>query len=306
MGTEQLTVPQLELLEEEKIFELLRGAMDLRLEASGVIAKDWFFYLIFDNIPHIGRIGGDLSRVAREHHLIPQERSHGAGYEDIAYDRFSNRFYLLIEAQPHSRGFMAQVDEYDEHFRYISSAWLDFPLDQSNKGLEGLDCIHREEQTYLLGLCEGNWCKGGAAGRRPGGGRIQIFSKGHHHWDHAGTIRLPESLWFEDYSGLAVAGDRIAVVSQASSALWVGRFSPSSWEIADEGSIYRFPRNDRGKTVYCNVEGISWITPDRVVVVSDRAKAVVQGKRCRAKDQSIHVFTIPDPTGLVGSHQEVT
>lgn len=306
MRTEQPPVPQLELLEEAKIFEVLGDATDLRLEASGVLAKDGFFYVIFDNLAHIGCIGGGLSRAAKENHLIRQDRGRSAGYEDIAYDRFSNRFYLLIEALPHSRGFMAQVDEYDERLRYVSSAWLDFPLDRPNKGLEGLDCIHRAEQTYLLGLCEGNRCKGGAAGRRPGGGRIQIFSKGHQRWDHVGTIRLPEALWFEDYSSLTVAGDRVAVVSQASSALWVGRFSPSSWEVADEGSIYRFPWDDRGKAVYCNIEGVTWVAPDRVVVVSDRAKAGAQGKRCRAKDQSIHVFTIPGPPRAVGSYQEVT
>ena len=38
-----------------------------------------------------------------------------------------------------------------------------------------------------------------------------------------GKIRLPETVLFEDYSGIAVAGDRIAVISQASSALWLGR-----------------------------------------------------------------------------------
>jgi hypothetical protein len=302
---EQPPVPQLELREEAKIFEVLGDATDLRLEASGVLAKDGVFYVIFDNLAHIGRIDGDLSRAAKENHLIRQDQGRGVGYEDIAYDRFSNHFYLMIEALPHSRGFMAQVEEYDEHFRYVSSAWLDFPLDRPNKGLEGLTCIHRAEQTYLLGLCEGNRCKGGAAGRRPGGGRIQIFSKGQQCWDHMGTIRLPEALWFEDYSSLTVAGDHVAVVSQASSALWVGRFSPSSWEVAGEGSIYRFPGDKRGETVYCNVEGVSWVAPDQVVVVSDRAKAGAQSKRCRAKDQSIHVFTIPDPLRVVGSRREV-
>ena len=47
-------------------FELLGGVTNVRLEASGVLAKDWFFYLIFDNIPHIGHIGGGLSRAARQ------------------------------------------------------------------------------------------------------------------------------------------------------------------------------------------------------------------------------------------------
>jgi hypothetical protein len=67
-----------------------------------------------------------------------------------------------------------------------------------------------------------------------------VFDRGGRHWDHAGTIRLPASLRFEDYSSLAVAGDRV------------------------------------------------------VVVVSDRAKREGQDQRCRAKDQSIHVFAIPD------------
>jgi hypothetical protein len=36
------------------------------------------------------------------------------------------------------------------------------------------------------------------------------------------------------------------------------------------------------------------VAADRVVVVSDRAKREGQDQRCRAKDQSIHVFAIPD------------
>jgi hypothetical protein len=47
------------------------------------------------------------------------------------------------------------------------------------------------------------------------------------------------------------------------------------------------------RTVYCNVEGVSWVSADTVVVVSDRAKRNGQDERCRAKDQSIHVFVIP-------------
>jgi hypothetical protein len=45
------------------------------------------------------------------------------------------------------------------------------------------------------------------------------------------------------------------------------------------------------------VEGVSWVSADRVVVVvSDRAKPDGrQDERCRAKDQSIHVFAIPGP-----------
>jgi hypothetical protein len=293
MDAQQPPAQQLELLEEAKISDLLPGVGDLRFEASGVAVKDGFFYVIFDDSTYISCIKDGLSRVTQENRLIQQNQGCGAAYEDITYDPFTNRFYLLIEAQPHFGNIIAKVEEYDEHFRYVASAWLDFPLDRPNKGMEGLTCIHQGERTYLLGLCEGNRCRGGAAGRKPGGGRIHIFSKEQDRWDHVGTMKLPKSLWFEDYSCLAVVDDRLAVVSQASSAAWVGRFSSASWEVVDEGTIYRFPLDDKGKMIYCNIEGISRVDAHRFVVVSDKAKVKEQSNRCCAKDRSIHVFRTP-------------
>jgi hypothetical protein len=283
----------LELVKEAKVFDILGLSVDPRLEASGVLAKDGLFYVIFDNLPHVARIGSVLSADCLDNQLIRQEHGHHCGFEDIAYDHRCERYYVLIESLPRGlHHFMAMVQEYDADFGYLSRTWLDFPLDRPNKGLEGLTCIQRHGETHLLGLCEGNNCEGGSAGRTPGGGRVQIFRKGRHHWDHVGRIRLPGTLAFEDYSGIAVADDRIAVVSQVSSALWVGRFVPSSWDIADEGVTYTFPRDPEGQIVYCTIEGVSWIGPDQVVMVSDKAKST-QGKRCRAKDQSIHIFRIP-------------
>jgi hypothetical protein len=278
---------------EAKIASLLPGAVDGRLEASGVLAGDGCFYVIFDNAPDIGRLGTGLRREADANFLLPQERGERAGFEDIAHDVAAGRYYVLIEASPRGASFMAKVQEYDSGFGYRGSAWLDFPLDGPNKGLEGLTCVHRAGRSYLLGLCEGNRCEDGREGRRPGGGRIQVFERGRRQWDRVGTIRLPASLWFEDYSSLSVAGDRMVVVSQASSALWVGRLRPSSWELADDEGVWVFPSDREGRTVYCNVEGVSWVATDRVVVVSDRAKREGQDQQCRAKDQSIHVFTIP-------------
>jgi hypothetical protein len=284
---------QLELVREAKIFDILEGSLDPRLEASGVLAKDGLFYVIFDNLPHIACIGPRLARPAGDNHMIMQERGHRQGFEDIAYDPWSGRFYVLIESLRRGRAtYMAAVQEYDARFRYLGSAWLDFPLDRPNKGLEGLACVHRDGQTYLLGLCEGNRCKGGAAGRVPGGGRIHVFRRGRRDWDRVGKIRLPETVLFEDYSGIAVTGDRIAVVSQASSALWLGRLAPDGWQVRGLGTTYELPRDADGNVVYGTAEGVSWIAPDQVVMCSDKAKPA-QDPRCRAKDQSIHVFRIP-------------
>jgi hypothetical protein len=293
MVATQTAIPQLELVREAKIFDILPGSLDPKLEASGVLAKDGMFYAIFDNLPHIACISPELSRAAGGNHMIIQERGHRGGFEDIAHDPRTGRFYVLIESLPRDRGtFMAAVQEYDEDFRYAGRAWLDFPLDRPNKGLEGLACVHRGGRTYLLGLCEGNRCQGGAEGRVPGGGRIHVFRRGRRHWDRVAKIRLPETVQFTDYSGIAVADDRIAVVSQESSALWLGRLASDSWQVTDVGRSYALPRAADGSIVYGTAEGVSWIAPDQVVMVSDKAKPD-QDRRLRAKDQSIHIFRIP-------------
>jgi hypothetical protein len=293
----QAPMQQLELVKEAKVFDVLAGRLNPRLEASGVLASGGLFYVIFDNIPHIACIGAELSPAAVANHVIEQDRGHRRGFEDIAHDSWSGRHYVLIESLPRGRGkFMAAVQEYDVNFGYLGTAWLDFPLDRPNKGIEGLTCVHREGQTYLLGLCEGNRCEGGAAGRVPGGGRIHVFQRGRHQWDRVGKIRLPETVLFVDYSGVAVDGDRIAVVSQVSSALWVGNLDRSRWEVTGAGTSYALPRDADGSILYGTAEGVSWIAPDQVVMVSDKVKPV-QDRRCRAKDQSIHIFRIPAAAG---------
>ena len=293
MVATQTAMQQLELVREAKIFDILPGSLDPRLEASGVLAKDGLFYVIFDNLPHIACVGPELSQTAGSNRMIVQERGLRSGFEDIAHDSLSGRFYVLIESLPRGRGtFMAAVQEYDANFRYAGRAWLDFPLDRPNKGLEGLTCVRRDGQAYLLGLCEGNRGKGGAEGRVPGGGRVQVFRRGHRQWDRVATIRLPETVLFQDYSGIASADGRIAVVSQESSALWVGNLAPDGWKFTDAGVSYALPRPADGSIVYGTAEGVSWLAPDQVVAVSDKAKPD-QDPRCRAKDQSIHIFRIP-------------
>ena len=196
---------QLELVAEAKVFDILGKRLDARLEASGVLAKDGLFYVIFDNMPHIAR---------------------------------------------------------------------------------------RDGQIYLLGLCEGNRCRAGAEGRIPGGGRVHVFQRGHRQWERVGKIRLPETVRFEDYGGLAVAGDRIAVISQESSALWVGKLAPAGWQVSGPGTCYVLPRGADGGIVYGTVEGVSWMAADQLVMVSGKAKPEHEAL-CRDKDQSIHIFRIP-------------
>ncbi|HEX6755719.1 MAG TPA: hypothetical protein VF109_07205 [Mycobacteriales bacterium] len=290
--------PVLRLLREAKVADLLAGAAEGagRFEASGVLAYGGWLWVIFDNVPHVARIdpalvGGDPRAV------LVRRPGEATGYEDIAHDPVDGRFFLLIEAVRHpSGGYLAQVQENDAELRPVATRWLDFPLDRPNKGLEGLSCVRRDGRTHLLALCEGNRCRGGEAGRRPGGGRVHVFAEAPGRWERVHTIRLPESLSFVDYSSISVSGDRIAVVSQESSALWVGRFAPSGWDLLDDGTTYAFPPDPRGRIVYGTVEGVSWLADDQVAVVSDRAKPD-QPARFRAEDESVHVFALPAPAG---------
>jgi hypothetical protein len=132
--------------------------------------------------------------------------------------------------------------------------------------------------------------QGGGAGPQAGGGRIHVFRKGAKQWERVGKIKIPKAVQFEDYAGLDILGDTVVVVSQATSALWVGEMHTDDWTFVNDGVVYQFPTDEKGKVIYGNVEGVSWMSPTEVVVVSDKFKAAQQPKRCEEKDQMIHIF----------------
>lgn len=280
-------------MEERKLAELIAlpeaGAV---LEASGVFAKGRDCFVIFDNVRRVARIDRSLTPGALRHVWLGRRRS-GEGYEDIAYSPHQRRYYLLIEAEKHPDGtFKAVIEECDEEFRFKGRRWVDFSFEERNTGFEGLSAVRWRGHDYLLALCEGNRCRAGRKGRRPGGGRIQVLERHGKVWRPVATIRLPRSVRFEDYSALAIRGERIAVASQQASRLWLGKLRRSDWTIAGAGRQYDFPRTRKGKLLYSTVEGISWLPDGTLVAVSDLTKEGHPG-RCEAKCQSIHVFRLP-------------
>jgi hypothetical protein len=285
--------PVLRVVRERKLAELVRppkpGAV---LEASGVLARGRDCFVIFDNVRRVARVERSLLPESRRHAWLGRARG-GEGYEDIAYSPRLRRFYLLVEAEKHPDGtFKAAIEECDEAFRPKGRRWIDFPFEERNRGFEGLAAVRRRGQDYLLALCEGNRCRAGKEGRRPGGGRIQVLRRGGALWRPVATIELPRDLEFEDYSALAIRGERIAVVSQEASQLWLGTLRPGDWTVAGAGRCYDFPRTGKGKRLYCTVEGVDWLTDDTLVAVSDLSKKDHPG-RSERKDQSIHVFALP-------------
>lgn len=119
-----------------------------------------------------------------------------------------------------------------------------------------------------------------------------VFAKGGHFY----VIFLCEGnrcrVDFEDYSAVALRGDRIAVLSQMTSRLWIGRLRRDTWTIVGRGRIYDLPRSRKGKIRYCTVEGLCWLSDSTFVAVSDLVKRY-HSNRCHDNDQSIHIFALP-------------
>jgi hypothetical protein len=285
--------PALNLVREAKICDLLACDQSGRYEASGVLVKDGHYYVVFDDRTEIGRFADNLKR-KKTNGLFGIAHA-DFGYEGITYNAAKDRFYLLVEARKHRRGcYQALIVEYDHEFNYLKERPVDFTFKSSNKGFEAVAHIRRNGRDCLLALCEGNKCKCGAKGRKPGGGRVQVFEKRKKRWAHSGTIALPATLPFVDYSGMSIDHGRVAIVSQVNSMLWVGEFDEAGRKWRDSGRLYEFPRSGSGKIRYGNIEGVAWISPTRVVTVSDRRKKKNQpDKGLSEKDQSVHIFELP-------------
>jgi hypothetical protein len=286
--------PSLQLICESKICDLIPcDQRSKRWEASGILVKDGCYYVVFDDRAEIARISDDL-QPSGKNGLFGMPHAVW-GYEGITYNADKQRYYLLVEARKHAkRCYKALIVEYDDEFNYLKERPADFAFESDNKGFEAVAHVRRDETDYLLALCEGNECKCGKKGKKPGGGRVQLFEKKRKCWRHSDTIELPASLPFVDYSGMSTDHGRVAIVSQENSMLWVGEFDEAGWSWRDDGQLYEFPRSEDDSIRYGNIEGVGWISPTRIVAVSDRRKKRSQPDECLCeKDQSVHVFDIP-------------
>jgi hypothetical protein len=284
--------PPLRLVGEYKLHELLGEPADARLEASGVCTVGRDVYVVFDDMPDIARLGTNPVLGNPRTRLL-RRKSEAPGYEDITYSPLTRRFYAIVEGVEQRHRFRPRLAEFDARLRHIETNWMDFEFDHANKGFEGVTSFQHAGRSYMLCLCEGNKCKAGKAGRTPGGGRIHAFVRGQGDWEHVARIDVPESVEFTDYASVEALGNRLVFVSQESAAIWIGEMAAGELAFLDGGTTYEFPRDDRGKVIYCNVEGVTWLTPTRLLCTSDRAKRGDQHKRCRRKEMSVHVFDLP-------------
>jgi hypothetical protein len=261
-------------------------------EASGVVANGKLCFVALDNIRRVVRVAAHLEPRSGEHGWVGAARQ-GEGYEAIAYSRAARTFYLMVEAQKHPEGTKKGIiEEYGDDWRFRGRKWVDFAFETRNTGFEGLASVDVGGKRYLLALCEGNKCRETKTKPKQGAGRIHVLERRGRMWRPVARIKLPRRVAFKDYAGLAIRGDRIAVVSQESSRVWIGRLRRGKWKIQGRGQVYALPRTKKGKKRYFTVEGISWLSARTLVAVSDLRKKR-HPKRSSKTDQSIHIFGIP-------------
>ena len=123
-------------------------------------------------------------------------------------------------------------------------------------------------------------------------------------WETLKVIDIPDTAFFTDYSDISIRPDgKVAITTQEDSAVWIGQLTGIHQGKLNPGNltfdenvheVYYFPKSNSCKTIYCNIEGVTFINDDMLMVVSDQMKK--GGKQpywCLEKDQSIHAFVLP-------------
>eukprot|EP00899_Mesostigma_viride_P021195 jgi/Mesvir1/29077/Mv18383-RA.1 len=237
------TKETLKLIHEEPIVRLIRdrgvGRDDLlaSFEASAVThGPGNSFYIVFDNTFAIGRVHSQLVFDTEEPHqnkllTWPQDVGEESEFEGIAFNETSQTFLVVQETvEAGEEGtLVANVFEVrmgDEEVTVLEDCLTDFEFSSDNKGFEGIAIAYSDKRKmpYLLGMCEGNHCKGGREGRDSGNGRVVVMKKtatsdGICKWVTVQVIPVPKSANFLDYSVLSIRNNsRVLIGSQVSTS----------------------------------------------------------------------------------------
>lgn len=291
-------------------FALIFPPPPSKFEASAVILNPHHSeaYVAFDNIHSIARLA--LPHASTNHTQNPTRLlswsdtplHFDSGFEYLAYNASSGWYLVGREAVKVNRKWHSEtIDvrfEQDGKVTVGKKCVTEFEFVKQNKGFEGASVIQVGGESLLLGLCEGNFCNGGAVGRRAGNGRVVLMRRVEHgescHWETIEVVPLPAMAEFEDYSEIAVMENRVAIVSQSNSAMFVGSIDTTTGSVRfGEGRVVDFPRGRECEILYCNVEGVAWLDQGRVIAVSDSMKG--KGKQqfeCREKDEMVHLFAV--------------
>lgn len=291
-STEAITYGGTLSLQMEKKISTLLGASGT-YEASGVQVLGSDLYVVFDSSQKVAKIPTTLPTGGATY--TPGSLSSTEQYEGITFDSHNTQhFYLVQELSP---AMIVQLDgSGSAQGESYQSTGITFS--SANTGFEGIAWIRRNDNDYLLALCEAGNC--GSSTGNGGPGMIKILAQNGNSWSYVGWTKLCADANcttgpFDDYSDIALypVGDgsyKVAITSQESRQVWVGTLSASGWGIGG-GKIYDFPSSG-----YCNIEGVTFLSSTKLAMVSDEYK-VPQGQTaetaCYTKEQSVHIFNLP-------------
>lgn len=228
----------------------------------------------------------DFSNINSNQWLGKERAKKSSGYEGITFNPISNKFLIVQESEKFQNKFIPVIHEFNQDFDFSDSYDIDFSLKKENKGAEGITYIKVKNESYILLLFE----KPNTINQNTNEiGNILVLKKKNNYYEEITYIPLPKTLSFDDFSDISWSGSKIAILSQESSALWIGEFN-EDWTWKNSGTTYFFPKID-GEYLYCNLEGISWINDNTIVLVSDTSKKK-QPSVCREKSEMIHIWKL--------------
>ena len=291
-----------------------------KYEASSVIVVDGSAYAVCDSSWAISKFDVHLTPFSTENMQIGSvdREKDDSGYE--AFFQEEGIFYVVRESIQHDdKVYHAIIEELDLNeidYSIVHQCSTEYTFEGDSKGFEGAITIRDlNNEMIILGLCEGNHCSE-THKNESGNGRLIAMrktvesrsnGKSHCTWTTIRMINIPTSANFKDYSGITMNGSgKVGISSQENSQFWVGKLlgqdiDSGLWDINEVefdttvGKVFDFPKNDNCETIYCNIEGVHWLNDDMIIAVSDKMKG--RGKQdfiCHDKDQSVHVFVLPE------------
>lgn len=277
-----------------KIWKLFGTTSASVYEASGIQVLGNDVYVVFDNDDKIAKIPRSLGYGTATY--TPGQLA-GSGndsqYEAITLDTSGTQhFYLSREIVDAT---IVQLDgaASAQNESYQSTG----ETTAANKGFEGLAWVRRNNDDYLLALCEGEEC--GSTTGTGSYGMIKVLRQTGSSWTEVDTIKLCgdstcDTGIFRDYSDIALfplpnGSYKVAITSQESRQLWIGTLSGTSWTInPGSGVRHAYPSNS-----YCNVEGVTFLTETRLALASDQFNESTDPDNCNAEDESIQIVDLP-------------
>ncbi len=276
---------------EVKFSDLLK-TKDQKYEASGIYFSNSKHYIVFDNIESVLELNEHFEKF-----IFKNKNESKSNFEAIHFDDKNEKFFIVVESTKFGENYFPEILEFDKNWNLKNRKKINYQLEKKNKGIEGLSSIWIENKFYLLALCEGNFCYSNKE-KHKGNGKILLLEEKENSWERKKEISIPEKANFLDYSDIDQFGNTFIISSQESSAIWLGELDLINLNFSI-GEVLKLPFGDKSgninygaETIYCNIEGVTFISQNKIALVSDKAGSE-QDKWCKYKEQMIHIFELP-------------